>query len=143
MADEIQPGSRVKIHFTLSLEDGTEALSTLEEEPLECVLGDGTLREGMEMALYGLRAGEEQLITLSPEQGWGSRDPELIHNLPRSDFPQEMSLQPGLTIAFDSRDGEEMAGTILSLDAQQVEVDFNHPLAGRNVLFWVKVLEVS
>jgi len=143
MADEIQPGSRVKIHFTLSLEDGTEALSTLEEEPLECVLGDGTLREGMEMALYGLRAGEEQLITLSPEQGWGSRDPQLIHNLPRSDFPQEMSLQPGLTIAFDSRDGEEMAGTILSLDAQQVEVDFNHPLAGRNVLFWVKVLEVS
>ncbi|HIE55297.1 MAG TPA: peptidylprolyl isomerase, partial [Chromatiaceae bacterium] len=105
MADEIQPGSRVKIHFTLSLEDGTEALSTLEEEPLECVLGDGTLREGMEMALYGLRAGEEQLITLSPEQGWGSRDPELVHNLPRSDFPQEMSLQPGLTIAFDTRDG--------------------------------------
>ena len=143
MPAEIQPGSRVKIHFTLSLEDGTEALSTLEEEPLECVIGDGTLREGMEMALYGLRAGEEQLITLSPEHGWGLRDPNLIHNLPCSEFPPEMKLEPGQIIAFDSSEGEEVAGTVLSLDDHQVEVDFNHPLAGHSVRFWVKVLEVS
>lgn len=140
---EAGPGSRVRIHFTLSLEDGTEVLSTLEEEPLECVLGDGTLREGMEMALYGLMAGEEQLITLTPDQGWGMRDTELIHILPRRDFPEEMELEPGQIIAFDSSGGEEMAGAILSLDAEQVEVDFNHPLAGRNVRFWVKVLEVA
>ncbi len=143
MGTEAGPGSRVKIHFTLSLEDGTEALSTLNEEPLECVLGDGTLRPGMEMALYGMRAGEEDRVTLPPEQGWGEHDPQLIHNLPRSRFPANMALEPGQIIAFDSAGGEEMAGAILSLDEQRVEVDFNHPLAGRNVVFWVKLLEVE
>ncbi len=143
MGAEIQPGSRVKIHFRLSLEDGTEALSTLGEEPLECVLGDGTLREGMEMALYGMKAGEEDSVTLTPEQGWGPRDPALIHTLPRSRFPDDMKLEPGQIIAFESSEGEEMAGAILALDDEQVEVDFNHPLAGRNVVFWVKVLEVE
>ncbi|RTZ74597.1 MAG: peptidylprolyl isomerase [Gammaproteobacteria bacterium] len=143
MGTEAGPGSRVKIHFTLSLEDGTEALSTLNEEPLECVLGDGTLRPGMEMALYGMRAGEEDRVTLTPEQGWGEHDPQLIHNLPRSRFPANMALEPGQIIAFDSAGGEEMAGAILSLDEQRVEVDFNHPLAGRNVVFWVKLLEVE
>ncbi len=142
MGAEIGPGSRVKIHFTLRLEDGTEALSTLNEEPLECVLGDGTLREGMEMALYGLREGDEQTITLTPEQGWGAHDPALIHHLPRSDFPAGLELQPGQIIAFESSGGEELPGAILALDDQQVEVDFNHPLAGRNVVFWVRVLEV-
>ncbi len=143
MSGEIGPGSRVKIHFRLRLEDGTEALSTLGEEPLECVLGDGTLREGMEMALYGMKAGEEDQVTLTPEQGWGPRDPELVHNLPRNRFPKEMELEPGQIVAFESRDGEEMAGAIVALDDAQVEVDFNHPLAGRNVIFWVRVLEVE
>jgi len=143
MGREAGPGSRVKIHFTLTLEDGTEALSTLDEEPLECVLGDGTLRPGMEMALYGMQAGDEDRITLTPEQGWGEHDPQLIHNLPRDQFPAGMALEPGQIIAFDSAGGEEMAGAILSLDERQVEVDFNHPLAGRNVVFWVRVLEVA
>ncbi len=143
MSREIQPGSRVKIHFTLQLEDGTEALSTLEGEPLECVIGDGTLREGMEMVLYGMRPGEEDRITLTPEQGWGLRDPDLVHTLPRSRFPDDMALEPGQIIAFEGEGGEELAGAVLSLDDRQVEVDFNHPLAGRNVVFWVKVLEVD
>ena len=142
MSQGAGPGSRVKIHFTLTLEDGTEALSTLDEEPLVCVLGDGTLRPGMEMVLYGMQAGEEDRILLTPEQGWGKRDPQLVHNLPRSRFPADMALEPGQIIAFDSAEGEEMAGAILSLDEHQVEVDFNHPLAGRNVVFWVRLLEV-
>ncbi len=143
MNREAGPGSRVKIHFSLTLEDGTEALSTFGEAPLECTLGDGTLRPGMEMVLYGMRAGEEDCITLTPEQGWGTRNPDLVHALPRSRFPAEMKLEPGQIIAFDAAEGEELTGTVLALDAERVEVDFNHPLAGRNVVFRVKVLEVA
>jgi FKBP-type peptidyl-prolyl cis-trans isomerase SlpA len=110
---------------------------------LECVLGDGTLREGMEMALYGLTEGDEQTLTLTPQQGWGERDPALVHRLPRSDFPADMVLEPGQIIAFEGENGEELAGTILALDEEQVEVDFNHPLAGHEVVFWVKILKVE
>ncbi len=143
MGVEIAPGSRVKLHLKLSLEDGTEALSTLGEPPLECVLGDGTLREGMELALYGLTEGEEQTITLTPEQGWGPRDPALIRELSRSDFPAELSPEVGQIIAFDNGEGESLPGTILEVDETRVKVDFNHPLAGREVIFWVRVLEVE
>lgn len=141
--EEIRPGSEVTLHFTLTLEDGTEALTTLGEEPLRCRLGDDTLRAGMEMALYGLRAGDEQTITLTPEQGWGQRNEGLIQNLPRNNFAEEMTLEPGQIVAFELADGEETSGIVLALDAHQVEVDFNHPLAGHHVEFWVRVLQVD
>jgi len=143
MSQEAGPGSRVKIHFSLTLEDGTEALSTFGEPPLECVLGDGTLRPGMEMVLYGMRPGETDCITLTPEQGWGAWDPQRVHRLPRSRFPAGMTLEPGQIIAFEGQGGEELAGAILALDDQYVEVDFNHPLAGKAVTFRVEVLAVE
>ncbi len=137
---EIGPGSRVKIHFTLILEDGTQAFTTHGEGPLECVIGDGTLRPGMELALYGLRAGDSDEVTLTPEQGWGEHDPALVQLVPRARFPADLQPEPGQIIVFEGSDGEEIPGAVLALDDAQVEVDFNHPLAGHHVTFRVEVL---
>jgi FKBP-type peptidyl-prolyl cis-trans isomerase SlpA len=140
---QIVPGARVRLHLAINLEDGREAISTFGEEPLECVMGDGTLQPGLELALYGLSADDEQRLRLLPEQAYGQRDTGLIRHMPLSDFEAAFTPEVGQIIAFALPNGEEAAGTVLSVEHGQVEVDFNHPLAGHEIEFVVKILEVS
>lgn len=139
---EAMPGSTITLHFRLSLTDGTEAFDT-GEDPLTCTLGDGTLLPGLELALYGLRPGDEQTLTLAPEQAWGERQQKLIKEMPRSDFPANNKLEAGQILAFSLPDGEETMGTLLAVEDEKVLVDFNHPLSGREVVFYAKILDVN
>jgi FKBP-type peptidyl-prolyl cis-trans isomerase SlpA len=145
MSEPIQvvPGAQVRLHLAINLEDGREAISTFGEEPLECVMGDGTLQPGLELALYGLSAGETQRLRLLPEQAFGLRDTGLIRHMPLSDFEAAFTPEVGQVIAFALPNGDEAAGTVLAVGQGQVEMDFNHPLAGHEIEFVVEILEVS
>lgn len=140
---QIGPGSRVRLHLSLTLADGTVAESTFDQEPLALVIGDGTLIEGLELALYGMRAGERQRLTLHPDQAFGKRDPGKVHWLPRAEFPPDMTLEPGVIIGFESAAGEEIPGAVLAVEGDRVQVDFNHPLAGHPVIFECEILDVQ
>jgi FKBP-type peptidyl-prolyl cis-trans isomerase SlpA len=140
--NEICPGSRVTMHFSITLEDGTVAENSFDGDPLEFTMGDGTLNEGLELGLYGMKAGEEETLTLMPEQTFGFHDPDNIHEMPLSDFDSSMQLQEGLIIGFTTPAGDEVPGMIKQLDTDTVYVDFNHPLAGHELLYRVKILNV-
>lgn len=140
---EIGVGSRVTMHFSITLEDGTVAEESFSGEPLEFIMGDGTLNEGLELGLYGMKPGEEETLTMSPEQTFGFHDPENIHEMARSEFDPGMQLEPGMIIGFTTPAGDELPGIIKSTESESVTVDFNHPLAGHELLYRVKVLEVS
>lgn len=140
---EIAPGSKVTLHMAMALADGTEAMSTFGEEPVTLTLGDGKLQPGMEMALYGLKVGDTEAVTLTPEQGYGLSDPELLHQIPRDDFPDDIVPEPGKIIAFSTPNGDELPGMVTEIGDDLVKVDFNHPLAGRDVLFRVEILAVE
>jgi FKBP-type peptidyl-prolyl cis-trans isomerase SlpA len=139
----IYHGSEVSMHFTISLEDGTVAETTEGEEPLQFMMGDETLIEGLELALFGLKAGDKQSLKISPETAYGYADAENIHPMERADFPEEMELKRGVIVSFSLPDGEEYPGMITEVGDKQVTVDFNHPLAGHEILFEVEILEVS
>ena len=138
----INVASTVTLHLSLTLEDGRVAESTFDDEPLTFTMGDGTLVRGLELGLYGLQPGDRQRLALHPEQAFGLHDPGKVHRLPRADFGAGIEPEPGLIVGFDTPAGEEIPGTVLSLDADSVVVDFNHPLAGRNVIFDVEILDV-
>lgn len=140
---EILPGSSVTMHFSIALEDGTVAEDSFDGEPLNFTLGDGSLNEGLELALYGLKAGDEQTVTMTPDQTFGYHDPENIHQMPISDFDQDMQPAEGMIIGFTTPAGDEVPGLIRTVSDDMVEVDFNHPLAGHDLLYKVKILEVS
>ncbi len=97
----------------------------------------------MELALLGLQAGDEQTLTLTPEQAFGPHDESLVQRMPLSDFPADLRPAVGQIIAFTVPNGEEIAGAVLAIEGDEVEVDFNHPLAGKDVTFRVKVLAVD
>lgn len=142
-SNNIAPGSQVTMHFSISLPDGTEAASTFDDEPTIFVMGDGSISEGLELALYGLTTGDKQSLTLQPDQAFGPRDEAKVHPMPRSNFAADMELEPGLIIGFTTPDGHELAGIVQEVQEQDVVMDFNHPLAGMEVTFIVEVLEVS
>jgi FKBP-type peptidyl-prolyl cis-trans isomerase SlpA len=137
-------GSHVRLHYSIALEDGTIADSTREDnEPLDFTLGDGTMVEGLELALIGLKAGERQSLRIGPENAYGFRDEANVHIMPRSDFSQDMNLERGLIIGFTAPSGLEIPGTILDVGEDEVKVDFNHPLAGHEITFDVEILSVE
>jgi FKBP-type peptidyl-prolyl cis-trans isomerase SlpA len=139
----IGPGSQVTMYFSLSLQDGTVADSTEDGEPMTFTMGDGSLIEGLEMVLYGLKAGDKQCIAIGPRDAFGFPDQENIHTLPRSEFSAELPLEEGVIIGFSTPSGEEVPGVIQEVGEDQVVVDFNHPLAGHEVIFDVEILDIQ
>jgi FKBP-type peptidyl-prolyl cis-trans isomerase SlpA len=97
----------------------------------------------LEMAIYGLKAGDEHTFELTPEQAYGPRDEKLVQLIPLSEFPEEIEPQRGQIIAFTDEDDTEIPGTVMLVEKEQVRVDFNHPLAGNNVIFRVRILSVN
>jgi FKBP-type peptidyl-prolyl cis-trans isomerase SlpA len=143
MPSLIAQDSHVTLHYRISLEDGTELESSFGDEPLEFTMGEDLLTEGMEMSLINLKQGDKQNITLTPEQTYGNRDPENIHDLSSSDFPSDMKPEKGQVIAFDTPAGDDINGVVLEVKKDKVSVDFNHPLAGNNLVFEVEILKVK
>ena len=140
---KIQLNSQVTLHFKLTLEDGTLVDQTTDNEPLSFSMNDDDLIEGLKLALLDLKTGDEQTLKIPPETGFGFRDPEAITQIPLSDFPDDIEPKPGRIIGFNLPDGEEVAGAVLSINDDQVEVDFNHPCAGHEVTFSVQILAVK
>lgn len=140
---QITIGSRVSMHFSIKLAGGMLVESSFDEEPQTFVVGDGSVDKGLELALIGLRPNQRQTLTLMPGQAFGQRDDSAISWLPKVDFPQEMHLEPGQIIGFTAANGEELAGAVLEVGQEQVKVDFNHPLAGREIIFEVHILIVE
>jgi FKBP-type peptidyl-prolyl cis-trans isomerase SlpA len=140
---EIAPGRRVSMHFSLSLRDGTEALSTYRDSPLEFIMGDGTLEPMLEYALLGLRAGDEQTLEVSGNEVYGPPDEDKVHWIERHLFPSEMGLEEAQVIAFGNDQGESIPGVIRQIEADRVLVDFNHPLSGKPFLYRVSILAVE
>ena len=143
MNEKIDMHSLLLMHYSIALTNGTEIESSFDNEPVEVGMGSGVLTEGMELALYGLETGDRQTLTLTPEQGFGLRDEKNIHMMPLSDFPPDLKPESGLVFEFETPDGEDILGTVLTVKNDKAEVDFNHPLAGQPLVFTVEILDID
>jgi len=143
MIDEINMHSLVLMHYSIALTDGTVIESSFDDEPVEISMGHGDITEGMELAIYGLKEGDSQTLTLTAEQGFGHRDEDNIHDMPLSDFPEDLPPETGLSYSFESPDGDDIPGTVVRIKTDAAEIDFNHPLAGQEIVFSVEILGIN
>ena len=138
----IAQGSRVSLHFSVSLENGLEIDNTRSRtEPVELTIGDGNLLEGFEKALLGLRAGDRRTVHLPPEDAFGQWNPENVQTFDTVKFGERPVLDQ--VIEFEDKAKTTLAGVVKSINDDVTEVDFNHPLAGRNVVFEVEIARVT
>lgn len=140
---EIGTGATVSMHFRLSLEDGAVIDSTFEKSPAEFTVGDGKLLPGFEKKLMGMVAGQAQTFTVLPEEGFGQPNPNNLQSFRPDVFAKDMELAEGLVVSFADANKAELPGVVKSISADEVVVDFNHPLAGRNIQFEVDILAVT
>ena len=143
MPEEINMNSLVLLHYSITLTNGSLIESSFDDEPIEVTMGRGDITEGMELAIFGLKEDDSQTLTLTPEQGFGVRDEDNIHDMPLSDFPEDIPPETGLSFSFETADGEEIPGTIISIKDNMAKVDFNHPLADQEIVFTVNILGVN
>lgn len=134
--------SKVTLHFAVLL-DGQEIDSTFERQPACFVMGDGSLLPGFEKRLLGLKSNDQREFDIPASEGFGERQQANIQRVRRSEFGSELPLQAGLLIGFVQPGGQEVPGLVLGFDDNEVEIDFNHPLAGRELTFKVQVLDVQ
>ena len=139
----IEPGCQVSLHFSLKLTDGQTVDSNFDGQPAELVVGDGNLPQGFEQAIIGLSAGDQGAYRIPPARAFGMPNPENIREFPRSTFAEDMKLEEGLVVSFSDAANTELPGVIKSFSEECVEVDFNHPLAGRELIFEVQILSVT
>jgi len=140
---QIERNSLVTIYYRLGLTNGDVLEDNFDDEPMTVQLGGGEMAEGLELALIGLREGQEETIDIGPDLAFGFVDETLFRSIPRIEFDPELELEPGLIIEFATEEGETLPGTILDLNDDEVRVDLNHPLAGQTVRYTVKIVSID
>jgi FKBP-type peptidyl-prolyl cis-trans isomerase 2 len=138
----VENGKGVVVHYTGRFEDGTVFDTSLTEgrEPLNIVLGQGTLINGFEKGLVGLNKGDKKTIEIDPEEGYGEYLDGLVTTIPKDRAPEGVNVGDFLQSTGDK-------GTInvvvTEINEEGVKVDANHPMAGKKLIFDVEVLEVK
>lgn len=140
-----EEGNKVKVHYTGKLEDGTVFDSSKErDEPLEFTLGDGQLIQGFESAVQGMEEGESKTVNIDSQDAYGERRDDLEMEVEKSELPDEVEPQVGLQLQMKQPGSEQAIPVqITKVTDQKVTLDANHPLAGKNLVFDIELLEVK
>ena len=140
---KVENGLFVSIDYTGTLDNG-EVFDTSEgRRPLEVQMGSGNVIPGFESALMGMSLNETKTFTLSPEDAYGEHDPQRTHDFPRSEIPEGMTPQVGQTLMLSTPQGQQIPARVDSIDDDKVVFDLNHPLAGKELTFDIKVVGIS
>lgn len=138
----IDANSKVTLHFSLALENGDIVDSTFEKKAPSLTMGDGSLLPGFERCLLGLTAGDVKEFLVEPKDAFGARNPLNVQQVKREGFSEE-ALQVGMIVTFLDAARHEVPGVVTVIGEEEVTVDFSHPLAGKNLLFKVEIIDVQ
>jgi len=139
----VKKGSKVKVYYTCKLKDGTVVESNIGKAPLEFVVGKGKMIKGFDTALVGMDLGQTKSVVFKPAEAYGPKDPALVWTVPLAELPAGVDPQPGVELAFTRPDGTPVEGRVVKSEGETVTIDGNHPLAGRNLTFEIKLHAVS
>jgi peptidylprolyl isomerase len=140
---QAEHGSRVKVHYTGKLDDGTVFDSSEGREPLAFTIGLGQMIPGFEQGVVGMEVGESKVVQIPAEQAYGEYRPEGVLEVNRTEIPPDLQLEVGIRLQATQEDGRRVDMQIIALSDDTVTLDANHPLAGKDLTFDVEVVEIS
>ncbi len=141
--DIVKKGDKIKVEYEGVLEDGTVFdSSSIKGCPLEFEVGSGQLLKKFEEAVIGMNIGEEKEITLSPKDAYGEHKTEFLKEISKDYFPADQEIEAGMFFMMVMQDGRQTPVKIYSISEDVVTIDLNHPLAGKTLIFKIKVLEI-
>jgi len=138
---KVNDGHVVAMEYTLKV-DGEVADSSEGREPLQYIHGAGNIIPGLEREMVGMAIGESKEVVVAATDGYGEEDKEAFMDVPREQFPDEIPMEVGTEIQVQNQAGQPMYARISTVGDKSVRLDFNHPLAGKELHFSVKVVGV-
>ena len=141
-ATQVASGKKISIEYTLELDDGSKAESNVGGEPLVYEQGANQIPPALEKALAGLAVNDTKKVTLSPKDGYGEIDPTAVREVPLEEIPEAARKVDAVLIGVDA-EGNQRPVRVQKVEADKATLDLNHPLAGRTLIFDVKVLKIE
>ncbi len=135
-------GKQVKMDYTLTV-DNKQVETSIGKEPLVFVLGGQAIIPGLEKAILGMHTGEEKMVTVEAADAYGQPDPKAVKEFPKTSMPKGLELKPGLILQANAPDGSSFPSVIKEVKDTTVLLDFNHPLAGKQLQFKIKIVAVE
>jgi FKBP-type peptidyl-prolyl cis-trans isomerase SlpA len=142
MTETVKADSLVTLHYRLATGDDIALVNTFDGTPATLQLGNGELAPTLEAFLEGLVVGEHHTFLLEGDQAFGPHSPELVQRFARADLPADGTIELASMIEFSGPEGMHITGLVRELDAESALIDFNHPLAGRDVRFEVEIVGI-
>ncbi len=139
---QVKKGDVVKVHYTGKLTSGEQFDSSEGSEPLEFTVGAGQMIKGFDAALPGMAIGEKKTINISAEDGYGERSEEAIIPFPKENVPEDMKLEPGMTLTLSNQQGQPVPVVVTEIKDDVVLLDANHFLAGQELVFDIELVEI-
>lgn len=139
---EAKEKDKVRVHYTGKLEDGTVFDSSRERDPLEFTIGEERLIPGFEQAVVGMQPGETKVENVAAGEAYGPFRDELVQELSRKDFPDDITLSQGQRFEARTASGQPLMLTVVDVADDKVTVDANHPLAGKDLVFEIELVEI-
>ncbi|MCK4533041.1 peptidylprolyl isomerase [bacterium] len=139
----VSKGDKVKVEYVGSLEDGTVFDRSKEGNPLVFSVGSRQIIPGFERAVEGMKLNEEKKVNINVENAYGPRREDLVRDLPKSSLPEDLQVEKGKILRLKTEEGRVVMGKVVDIKEDNLAVDFNHPLAGKNLVFEVKVVGIE
>ncbi len=139
---QAKSGDTVRIHYTGTLDDGTQFDSSAGRDPLEFALGGGQVIPGFDNAVDGMAVGENKTVTIPADEAYGQRHEQLVQQVSRSALPDEIEPAVGMQLQSQSPEGQVMMLVVTEVGDESITVDANHPLAGQALTFDIELVEI-
>ncbi len=139
---EVRDGKQIGIEYTLLLDDGSTAESNVWGAPLLFEAGKDEILPALEKELVGLKVNESKKVTVAPEDGYGRVDPAKFETVATTSIP-EVARKPGAQLLAQDPDGKQLSVRVHEVQGDTIVLDLNHPLAGQNLHFEIKILSIE
>jgi len=139
---QVKSGDKVKVHYHGKLTSGETFDSLAGREPLEFEVGSGSVIPGFDQGVTGMAIGEKKTINIPFDEAYGPRNPEMVIEMPKERFPQDMEIEVGMPIGMSDGQGQQFQVTVVEIKEDVVMLDANHPLAGQDLIFDLELVEI-
>lgn len=136
-------GNSVKVHYTGKLEDGTVFDSSANREPLQFTLGDGNMIKGFDTAVHGMAVGDEKSVTIPCEEAYGEKREDMMLDIPLEQVPPHIKPEIGMELSLQNQAGQPVPVKVTNIDEEKITLDANHPLAGKDLIFDITLVEIA
>ena len=140
---QVKSGDTIKVHYHGTLTDGSIFDSSNGREPLEFEVGSGRVIEGFDTGVLGMSIGEKKTITIPAEQAYGNPREDMFMEFPLDRFPADMVPEIGMQLNMSNNEGDQFPVAIVEIADEYVVLDGNHPLAGKDLIFDLDLVEIT